>query len=107
MRCYSDIVCSYIIPLTYGVQQMIKQTLKILQQLLTSNVLYISESCIEIKIKLNFNFHTSLWCLKRFCEGRHKTFRDTTKKCENKNVTSFFSSPGIGTGRVKVFLTIW
>ena len=48
MRCYSDIVCSYIIPLTYGVQQMIKQTLKILQQLLTSNVLYISESCIEI-----------------------------------------------------------
>ena len=29
----------------------------------------ISESCIEIKIKLNFSFHTSLWCLKRFYEG--------------------------------------
>ena len=29
----------------------------------------ISESCIEIKIKLNFYFHTSLWCLKRFYEG--------------------------------------
>ena len=29
----------------------------------------ISESCIEIKIKLNFYFHTSLSCLKRFYEG--------------------------------------
>ena len=27
---------------------------------------FISESCIEIKIELNFYFHTSLWCLKRF-----------------------------------------
>ena len=38
---------------------------------------FISESCIEIKIKLNFYFHTSLWCLKRFYEGLkglHKTF---------------------------------
>ena len=26
----------------------------------------ISESCIKIKIKLNFYFDTSLWCLKRF-----------------------------------------
>ena len=34
----------------------------------------ISESCIEIKIKLNFYFHTSLWCLKRIYEGLHKTF---------------------------------
>ena len=42
------------------------------------------------KIKLNFYFHTSLWCLKRFYEGLydlHKTFRGTTKKCENKNLT--------------------
>ena len=31
------------------------------------------------KIKLNFNFHTSLWFL--------KTFWGTTKKCENKNLT--------------------
>ena len=29
----------------------------------------VSESCIEIKIKLNFYFHTSLWCLKRFYKG--------------------------------------
>ena len=40
----------------------------------------ISESCIEIKIKLNFYFHTSLWYL-------HKTFWGTTNKCEKKNLT--------------------
>ena len=57
---------------------------------LTLNVPCISENCIEIKIKLNFYFHTSLRCLKRFHEGLkglHKTFWDTTKKCENKNST--------------------
>ena len=35
------------------------------------------------KIKLNFYFHTSLWCLKRFYEsfkGLRKTFWGTTKK---------------------------
>ena len=40
------------------------------------------------KIKLNFYFHTPLWYLKRFYEGRkglHKTSWGTTKKCENKN----------------------
>ena len=36
---------------------------------LTLNVWCISESCSEIKINLNFYFHTSLWCLKRFYEG--------------------------------------
>ena len=30
---------------------------------------FISESCIEIKFELNFYFHTSFWCLKRFYEG--------------------------------------
>ena len=35
------------------------------------------------KIKLNFCFHTSLWCRKRFL--------GTTKKCENKNLTCFIS----------------
>ena len=30
---------------------------------------FISESCIEIKIQLNFYFHTSLWCTKRFYGG--------------------------------------
>ena len=33
----------------------------------------ITESSIEIKIKLKFYFHTSFWCLKRFYEGL-KTF---------------------------------
>ena len=32
---------------------------------LTLKVQCISESCIEIQIKLNVYFHTSLWCLKR------------------------------------------
>ena len=57
----------------------------------------ISESCIEIKIKLNFHFHTSL---KRFYEGLkglHEIFWGTTKKCENKNLTYFFTlCPGLG-----------
>ena len=57
-----------------------KQLLKINIRILTLPVLCISESCIEIKIKLNFYFHTSLWCLKKFYEG-------TTKKYENKNIT--------------------
>ena len=42
------------------------------------------------KINLNFYFHTSLWCLKKFYEGLKgllKTFGDTTKKCENKNLS--------------------
>ena len=30
---------------------------------------WISESCIKIKINLNFYFHTSSWWLKRFYEG--------------------------------------
>ena len=43
---------------------------------LTHNVPCISETCIEMKINLNFYFHT-LWCLKRFYEGLkdlYKTF---------------------------------
>ena len=57
---------------------------------LTLPVTCIFQSCIEIKIKLNFYFHNSLWCLKSFYEdlkGLHKTFWGTTKKCENTNLT--------------------
>ena len=36
---------------------------------LTFNVPCISESCVEMKMKLNFSLHISLWCLKRFYEG--------------------------------------
>ena len=39
------------------------------KELLTLKDPLISESCIEITIELNFYFHTSLWCLKRFYEG--------------------------------------
>ena len=42
------------------------------------------------KINLNFYFHRYLWCLKRFCEGLEgllETFRGTTDKCENKNLS--------------------
>ena len=34
------------------------------------------------KTNLNFYFHTSLWCLKRFYKG----LKGTTKKCENINL---------------------
>ena len=50
----------------------VMQTLKkqvFFTAILTLNVPCISESCIEMKIKLNFYFHTSLWSLKRFYEG--------------------------------------
>ena len=39
------------------------------------------------KTNLNFYFHTSLWCHKRFYEGLkclYKTFSGTTSKFENK-----------------------
>ena len=42
-----------------------------------------SQSCKKKKIKLNFYFNTSLWCLK----GLNKTFWGTTKKREYKNLT--------------------
>ena len=36
-----------------------------LMGMLTLPVPCIFESCIEIKIELNFSFHTYLWCLKK------------------------------------------
>ena len=44
------------------------------------------------KVKLNFYFHTSFWCLKRFYESLkdlHKTFLGAKQKCQNKNLTEF------------------
>ena len=68
--------------------------------MLTLNVPGISESCIEIKIKLNFYFPTFLWCLKRLYEGLygpHKTFWGTRKTFENKKFNLIFSHrPGLG-----------
>ena len=50
---------------------------KIFQVNLTLPAPFILESCSKIKIDLNFYFHTSLWCLKRFYEGLkgHKNTR--------------------------------
>ena len=59
------------------------------QGFLTLPALCISENFFKIEINLNFYFHTSLWSLKRFYEGLHKTFRGTTKKCENKDLSQF------------------
>ena len=46
---------------------------------LTNNAPCISASCIEINIKLNFYFHTSLWCLKRFYEGLLRHHKEVWK----------------------------
>ena len=80
-------------------RNLTKVTAVPLFQHLTLSVPCISESCIEIIINLSFYFHTSLWYLGVY--GLHKTFWGTTKKCESKNLTYFFSSSGIGAGRVK------
>ena len=57
------------------------------------------------KIKLNFYFRTSLWCLKRFYEGLHKTFWGSAKKREKKKFNWIFSlSPGLrreGLGKIQ------
>ena len=47
---------------------------------LTLSVPCISESCIQIKINLNFHFHTSLWRLKRFYKAPQKSFMRHHKK---------------------------
>ena len=49
----------------------------------------------------------SLWCLQMCYEdlkALHKIFGGTTKTCENKYVSNFFCSSGIGIGRVNVEL---
>ena len=48
--------------------------------LLTIAVPCIFASSIEIKIKLNIYFHTSLWCLKRFYEGLWPRFYQCLQK---------------------------
>ena len=55
---------------------------------------FIYESIIEMKIELNFYFHTSLWCLKRF--------EAPQRSVKIKILLNFFTLAGIGTLRVKV-----
>ena len=47
-----------------------------------------------------------MWCLKKFYESLHKTFRGTTKKCENKKCNFIFSlRPGLGQEKLMVVET--
>ena len=56
----------------------------------------ISESCIKIKTNLNFYFHTSLWCLKKFYEGFKslKPFEAPQKSVKIKIKLIFSLRPG-------------
>ena len=54
--------------ITYGKRSGPRVSSMLLYGLLKLNDPCISESCVEMKIKLNFYFHTSLWCLKWFYE---------------------------------------
>ena len=58
-----------------------------------------------MKIELNFYFHTSLWCLKRFYEGLKafiKPFEVPQRSVKIKIQFNFFTLSGIGTLRVNV-----
>ena len=69
----------------------------------------IPENCIEIKIKLNFYFYTSLWCLKRFYEDPkvlHKTIWCTTKKWKYFYFNIIFLNAQDGKGLALQSLTL-
>ena len=71
---------------------------------LTLTVPCISESCIEIKIKLNCYFHTPLWCLKRFYEGLKAFIKpsEAPQRIVKIKFNSFFS---FRPGRVNILIT--
>ena len=82
--------------------------------MLTLNVPCISESYNETKIKLNFYFHTSLWCLERsvkkknfnvifsLCPGLgQEGLSITQRSVKIKILFYFFALSRIGTVRVK------
>ena len=96
-------MCLHVSEFQNGVK-LVSFTRRCVYQELTLNVPHISESCIEIKIKWNFYFHTSTWCLKRFYEVFKtfiKPFETPQRNVKIKILLIFFSSSGIGTGRVK------
>ena len=62
---------------------------------LTLKVPCISESCIEIKIKLDFYFHTSFWCIKRFYESTIKPFEAPQRSVKRKFNLIFSLCPGL------------
>ena len=59
---------------------------------LTLSTLYILQSCIKMKNNLNFYFHPSLWCLKRF---------ESLQKSVKIKISVNFLSTRIGTGGIK------
>ena len=89
-------------PITIFFTNVNKKSLK--NDFLTLPALCISESCIKIKIILNFYFHTFLWCLKMFYEAFIKPFVAPKRSVKIKIWVNFFSSSGIGTERVKIIL---
>ena len=62
---------------------------------------------VKIKTNLNFYFHTSLWCVKRFYEGLNKTFWGTAKKCENKRLVNCYFNIGVVLVSLLVTLNIF
>ena len=70
----------------------IHKYLKKVRFIRVKKVLCISESCIEIKINLNFHFHTSLWCLKKFYEP----FETPQRSVKIKIYVNFFFLSAIG-----------
>ena len=71
---------------------------------ITHNAPCVSESCIEIKIKLNFLFQTSLWYLKRFYEGL-KAFEAPQRSVKIKyNLIFSLCPPGLG--REQIFTLV-
>ena len=59
---------------------------------LTLSTPYILQSCIKMKNNLNFYFHPSLWCLKRF---------ESLQKSVKIKISVNFLSTRIGTGGIK------
>ena len=89
-----DLVRKKILRIIFQFKYVTYSSYKTFWLTLTLPAPYISESCTEMKINVNFCFHTSLWCLKRFYEGLKgllKTFSGSTKKCKNKNLRYIFS----------------
>ena len=72
-QCRFDVLLNYkgevildVCMLSRVFRQIVK---KLFRAQLTLKDPFISKSCIQIKTKFNFYFHTYLWCLKRFYEG--------------------------------------
>ena len=59
------------------------------------------------KVKLNFDFYTSLWCLKRFYEGFMRHHKEVWKSKFNLIFISIQLLEMHGTLRVNILIKIW